>query len=150
MPRSPDLPLAHAYTQYLRIPLVDWPAISQGRKTEFRAAGRHAAPARKLKAPAPVVGYALQRFRADTESRLFVLEEVWTEPLMAISPESLSREGFRTIREFRVYWNKRHTKPGSGFKPFSTVNVYRLRPWREGDRDWLGARLIEHLYGDWL
>lgn len=147
MPRSPDLPLAHAYTQYLRIPLVDWPAISQGRKTELRAVGRYAAHASRLKAPAPIVGYVRQRFRADMESALFVLEAVWTEPLGSISAESLAREGFRDRREFRRYWNKRHRV---GFKPLSIVSVYRLRPWRPGDRDWLGSLLMEHLYGAWL
>lgn len=147
MPRSPDLPRAHAYTQFLRIPLVDWPAITQGRKTEFRAVGRHATHANRLKAPAPIVGYALQRFRADAQARLFVLEDAWTEPLGAISPASLGREGFRSLREFRVYWNKRHRV---GYKPLSTVSVYRLRPWEPADRDWLGFALLDHLYGEWL
>jgi hypothetical protein len=147
VPRSPDFPRAHAYTQYLRIPLVDWPAISQGHKTEFRAVGRDSTHANLLQAPAPIVGWTRQRFRSDVERALLVLEETWTEPLMAITPDSLAREGFRSHREFRRYWNRRHRV---GFKPLSTVNVYRLRPWREGDRDWLAALLMEHLYGEWL
>lgn len=147
MPRSPDFPRAHAYTQFLRIPLVDWPAVTQGRKTELRAVGRYATHSNRLKAPAPVVGYVRQRFRADMEAALLVLEETWTEPLGAITAESLAREGFRDRREFRRYWNLRHR---TGFKPLSIVNVYRLRPWREGDGEWLGGVLMDHLYGEWL
>lgn len=147
MPRSPDFEQAHVYRQFIRIPTVDWPAIAQGRKTEFRAVGRYATHSARLQAPAPVIGYMRQRFRSDVERALFVLEETWTEPLMAISPDSLAREGFRSYREFRHYWNRRHRV---GFKPLSTVNVYRLRPWREGDGDWLGALLMERLYGEWL
>lgn len=147
MPASPDLPLAHAYTQYVRIPVIDWPLVAQGHKTELRAAGRYAAPAHKLRAPAPIVAYARHRFRADMETALLVLEAVWTEPLGAIDDESLRREGFASRQEFRRYWRRRHR---AGYKPLSKVNVYQFRPWRDGDRELYADRLLAHLYGPWL
>jgi hypothetical protein len=132
---------------YLRIPRSDWPNVTQGRKTELRAAGRGGTLlAAKLHTPTPVVGYAVgvvgPRFK------LLVVEEAWTEPLGAISAESLEREGFRTRAEFRAYWRRRvHDR---NYKPLTTVQVYRLRPFVPEDRAALADRMFDHLYGEYL
>ena len=75
-----------------------------------------------------------------------MLEECWSEPLGAISGESLTREGFDSMADFRAYWRRRYRD----FKPLTTVQVFRLRPWREDDVDELARKLLGELYGTWL
>lgn len=134
-----------ARTTFLRVPLGDWPAVRIGAKTEFRASGRAVTQLWNVTCPMLVVGYVVRRARYD--SRLFVLEETHTEPLGAISPESLTREGFASMAEFRRYWIGR-TK--QRFKPLTSAQVYRLRPASREDVVTLGLKLIERLYQEHL
>lgn len=147
-PRNPELPRRTETTKLLRIPRADWALICTGAKTELRVSGRHAVMANTLKPPTPVVGYSILEYHEVPEAQLLVLQEAWSEPLGAISPESLLREGFASLGAFRRYWIDRHS--GQPFKPLSITQVYRLRPWRAGDTETMGVRLVERLYGRWL
>lgn len=134
-------------TVFLRVPARDWPAVKRAMKTEFRAGtGKSAVPQLwGIPTPVPVVAYAIRQGRHD--ARLMVLERMWQEPLGAISPESLAREGFQTLGEFRRYWMERERKR---FTPTRQVFAYQVRPWGHGDRGWAGEKLLEHLYGDFV
>lgn len=131
---------------YLRIPNVDWPGVSQGRKTELREyMVRGSLIARTLNVPTPVVGYVLRP--GGDRFKMLVVEEVSVEPVGAISPESLEREGFKSRAEFRSYWRKRYRR---AFQPEGMVQVYRLRPFEPADRAVLAERLFDHLYGEYV
>lgn len=134
-------------TVFLRVPSRDWPAVKRGIKTEFRAgAGKGAVPQLfGVPTPIPVVAYAIRQGRHD--ARLMMLEQLWQEPLGAIGSESLQREGFKSLAEFRSYWMERERKR---FTPTRNVFCYRVRPWHAGDVDHAGDRLLRHLYGDFL
>lgn len=134
-----------ASTPFLRIPRVDWPKVIAGEKTELRAAGRNALNADRLNPPIPVVGYTMWEHKPPT-SRLLVLEQAHTEPLGAISPEALAREGFATIKEFKHYWRLYRTR--EAYKPLTKVWVYRIRPFTPDDVDEFGRRLFDHIYGE--
>lgn len=136
-----------ARTVFLRVPFADWPAIKRGLKTEFRGSEQMASGLRYVNCPTPVVGYVKRRSVEKYESGLLVLEKFWREPLGAITEESIKREGFATLHEFRRYWKVRERK---GFEPLREVTVYRLRPWKDGDREEFGQVLLDRLYGQWL
>lgn len=136
-------------TTFLRVPTYDWPAVKRGIKTEFRSGwGKNKTPKLfQVKAPTPVVAYTVNG-RGEYDARLMVLEDIWLEPLGAISPESLEREGFRNLKEFRSYWLERE---GRRFTPTRQVFVYRVRPWVAGeDEHRMGQALLQRLYGDFL
>jgi hypothetical protein len=141
-------PPVRASRRFLRVPSVDWPAVTQGRKTEFRQQGRYRLLTTNLSCPTAVVGYLSGANGTPRRERLLVIEEAWQEPLGAISPESLAREGFASLAEFRGYWRGR-IQTGT-WKPLTTVQVYRVRPLAPADVDGLGRALFLHLYGDWL
>lgn len=134
-------------TTFLRVPVRDWPAVKRGYKTEFRAGtGKNAVPQLfGITTPIPVVAYAIRNGRHDAQ--LMVLEELWQEPLGAISPESLEREGFASLAEFRAYWTQREHKR---FTPTRMVFAYRVRQWAPWDAGDLAPRLLDHLYGEFL
>lgn len=88
--------------------------------------------------------YHVPRIR-EPESKLMVLERTWREPLGAISSESLEREGFESIAHFRRYWMGRQKQR---FRPLLEVQVYRVRPFTETDREALGLALLDKLYGE--
>lgn len=146
-PRA-ELPLRKASTLSLRVPRVDWAAISAGTKTQLRGVGRGMPRFLAITPPRPIVLYSFMRFRDTAEFRLHVLEDVFYERLGAITPEGLAAEGMADLKEFRRYWSDRHHQ--SGFKPLTRVTVYCLRPWRDGDRERMADILIDHLYGPWL
>lgn len=130
---------------YLRIPKVDWPSVTQGRKTELRANGR-GTPHTELRTPTPIVAYAVGV--AGPRFKLMVVEDVWEEPVGAISDESLAREGFKTRREFRAYWRKRnHTHE---WRPLTVTRVFRVRPFTSEDRAPLADALFDRLYGEYV
>lgn len=137
-------------TLFLRAPYVDWPALSQATKTEFRAPVRGMmAAADRYDAPTGVVLYAVSPASKARHEKLMVLSEHRTEPLMEISRNevSLLREGFSTYDEFRLYWRRRTRRP---YVPMAKVEVFTLRPLDERDQAWLGSRLFQRLYGDYL
>lgn len=137
-----------ASTLFLRIPLMDWPAITQGLKTELRMAGRGTPHVDRLRPPCPIVGYARGHHSPNLRTAMLVLEEAWSEPLGAISPESLRNEGFDSIREFRRYWRKRHRQ--TGYRALTRVSVFRLRAWRPDDEEEMGRVLLHRLYGEFI
>lgn len=135
-----------ASTRFLRVPLLDWPGVKVGRKTEFRrvASGR---TARFPYTPTPVVAYTI---RGETyDHKLMVLEAVRDDTLWAISedPEGLAREGFETYDEFRNYWKRRH----GSYLPLTMVKVYRVHQWNpRTDPMMRGEELVQRLYGEFL
>jgi hypothetical protein len=137
----------HTATTFLRVPYRDWPAVKRGYKTEFRAsAGKNAVPQLfSIATPTPVVAYSVHNGRHS--GQLMMLEALWQEPLGAISPESLEREGFANLNEFRKYWMEREHKR---FTPTRQVFAYRVRQWAPWDASNAGERLFEHLYGEWI
>lgn len=131
-------------TLYLRIPRRDWPYVLTGQKTELRSSGRYAITLVALKTPLPVVGYTMREHQ-EPAARLLLVEEAWTEPLGAIGPESLEREGFASMAEFRAYWRTYRTR--QAFKPLSKVIVCRFRLFRPADREPAALKLFDQLYG---
>jgi hypothetical protein len=137
-----NLPRVSARRYYIRVPALDWPKLISGHKTELRLTGRGVLVT-TLQPPSGMIGYL--RTPAGDRFRLFVCEDAWAEPLGAISDESLAREGFATRKEFRHYWRGRtHSHV---FKPLTTVQVVRLRPFGPGDRELLGNKLFDRLWG---
>lgn len=145
-----ELPTRTIKTQTLRIPRMDWAAVCTGAKTELRVSR---GSQKVLVPPQPLVGFSYLQFRESPQTRLLVCEDAWSEPLGAISADSLRAEGYDSIREFRRYWITRHgTKFGEtrGWRPFNRVQVYKLRPFTAEDRDRFAELLLERLYGRWL
>lgn len=134
---------AKASTVFLRIPSVDWIAITHGLKSEFRASPSAVTQALNLDPPTAVVAYR-KHPQYGYASKLMVLEETWQEPLAAITEESLKREGFPDLAHFRRYWIERERRR---FAPTRKVRVFRVRPWQETDRALFADRLFARLYG---
>jgi hypothetical protein len=140
--RRPDLPVVHEQTHLLRIPLTDWAAVTQGRKTEIRFGRPMLHPPHT---PSAAIGYAWSRFRAENFTAMLVIEDAWSEVLGSISPESLEREGFDSFVAFRTYWRER--VHGHTFLRDQVVTVLRLRPWRDGDRELVATAMFDRMYG---
>ena len=139
-------PQRQARTVFLRVPYQEWTLVKSGRKQEFRASPRACSQLWDVEPPTAVVAYAI--FPAQGYKRqLMVLDELWREPLGAISEESLAREGQPDIAHFRRYWMKREK---TKFKPTRMVTVYRVRPFGEGDVAHMADRLFQRLYGGFL
>lgn len=134
----------NASTIFLRVPREDWDAVATGYKTEFRWPGK-LAWVRRVKTPTPVLLYVSSE--GYEGSRLGVLEETWSMPLGMIEEESLAREGFETMAEFRRYWMRRTRKR---FRLLDTVQVFRVRLAVPDDYDYLGRILLSRLYGEYL
>ena len=134
-------------TRFLRAPYQDWAALSQGYKTEFRAAPMGVS-VRSLQTPTPVVLYAVSNAGVKKQ-KLMVLENHETQRLMDIAdqPNSLMREGFESYDHFRRYWRARTKRP---FRPLQKVEVFHLRPWLRDDPQRLGPALLQRLYGDFI
>lgn len=135
-------------TIFLRVPQADFGLVRAGRKTEFRVVGGDGQSPQlwAVEFPSPAVGYMFRR-GGGYKSTLLVIQAAWREPLGAISPESLEREGQPDIAHFRRYWMARnHTN----FKPTREVSVFRVRPWTEDDREMMARLLFHRLYGEFL
>jgi hypothetical protein len=136
-------------TVFLRVPWADWPAVRRGIKTEFRAASGAVSGLKFVEPPCPVVAYSWHPTHGH-EAELMVLEDRFQEPLAAISDESLEREGFSTLAEFRAYWCAREKRR---FTPTRMIVAYRVRPFvwdsdvRQPDDQFFAQRLFDHLYG---
>lgn len=144
-----------AFTQFLRVPFIDWPRVKIGEKTEFRTKPRESSRILRANTPTPVVAYAING-SGEYDRKLMVLEEHRYEPLFAISDDSeaIAREGFETYDHFRRYWRKRRK---GVYRPMERVHVWRVRrfhlgtdPFEADDESTLGVALFEHLYGDYL
>jgi hypothetical protein len=137
-------------TLFLRVPVAEWGPVKRGVKAEFRSAPGaqsqwlgNGAP----DPPMPVVAYSVDR-QGRYDAQLMVLLRMWREPLGAISPDSLTAEGCRSLGEFRRRWMLTNRKR---FTPTRIISVYVVRAWREGlDDRAMADRLLEHLYAEWL
>lgn len=136
-----------ASTVFLRVPTTDWVAITKGLKTEFRASPNAITQALALDPPTPVVAYRAPQGqpRDDRDRTLMVMTETWQEPLGAISPESLEREGHPDMAHFRRYWM---TRTRRRFRPLQKVRVFRVRPFEDEDWGLFSERLMTRLYGE--
>lgn len=137
-----------ASTVFLRIPASEWVPITRGTKTEFRASPNAVTQALNLEPPTPVVAYRVVPGRPPGQTHdavLMMLEETWQEPLLAISEESLRREGHASVAHFRRYWMQRTRRR---FAPTRMVRVFRVRPWSEADWQASAERLMNRLYGE--
>lgn len=135
-------------TAFLRVPAVDWIAVTRGAKREFRASPKAVSNLWSVDPPTPVVAYRVRGGPAGGhDAKLMVLEDKWLEPLGAISPESLKAEGFESVAEFRRYWMAREKRR---FMPTRMVTAYRVRPWTDGDRERFADMLLDRLYGEHL
>jgi hypothetical protein len=131
---------------FVRVPRAEWAAVTCGSKREFRAAcGKHSA-LWNVKVPTPAIAYTVSTL-GEYASMIMVLEDVWREPLGAISPISLAAEGFESISEFRRHWIEREHRP---FPPLRVTTVYRLRPWTAADDIEMADAVLRHLYGEHL
>lgn len=132
-----------AKTIFLRVPFVDWPMVTNGDKTEFRAGSGSVSGLKFVEPPLPVVAYTYHPVQG-YQAKLMILEERRQEPLAAITGESLEREGFESFEEFRSYWCARERRR---FTPTRQIVVYRVRLFEKGDEELFADRLFEHLYG---
>lgn len=137
-----------ASTLFLRVPVEDWPRVVIGEKTEFRTLPREGSVLHKAYLPTPVVAYCVRPVDQYV-NKLMVLLERRIEPVFAISddPAAIAREGFESYDEFRRYWRKRRK---GAYRPMERVQVWRVRPYTEGDMTILGAQMFRRLYGDFL
>lgn len=133
-------------TVFVRVPRAEWAAVTVGAKREFRAAcGKHSA-LWTVELPTPAIAYTVNSI-GDYASTIIVLEDVWREPLGAISPASLAAEGFETIGAFRRHWmNREHRR----FPPLRMTTVYRVRPWTSEDDVGMAEVVLRRLYGGFL
>lgn len=134
----------------LHVPRVDFNDIMVGAKREYRNYG--ARVFNGLTFPTPAIGYCQKTWwkpenkLEGIDTMLLVLEASWTEPLGAISAESLVGEGFpEDLTGFRRYFAGRY--PNGGYRPLANVIVYRVRPMEDEDRDAFAAVLFERMYG---
>lgn len=133
----------------LHVPRVDWTEIRVGQKREFRNYGSRIFNG--LEFPTPAIGYCAKPWwtpadRTDNiDTCLLTVEESWVEPLGAISPASLEREGFATISDFRRYFAERY--PAGGFRPLAKVVVYVVHPTTAEEAEEFGRDLWRKMYG---
>lgn len=132
-------------THFLRIPRSDWARVMAGEKREVRTAGQRPWIG-VLEPPTPVVAYSpTSGFGGRLLYDLLVCEAAWVEPLGSIGPDSLEREGFETLAEFRSYWRNRHHH--GRWNPLLQVGAFTVRPWRgPEDEELFGRLLLERLY----
>jgi hypothetical protein len=141
-PPPEPFPAYGSRTRFLPVFEEDWLAVTRGSKTEYRLPFflTH------LMCPSLAVAWR-RRPQGDPDRALVVIEEAWREPVGAISPESLAREGFPALDHFRRYWMRRS---GERFKPLSEVQVVRIRPFEPDDAATTGLQLVRNLYGPYL
>lgn len=126
------------------VDIMDWPKVSAGVKTEFR----HYLSRPLVVCPRPVILHSPHPHLAEMRSQVVILEENWREPIGAISPESLAREDFADLSEFRRYVTARW--PKLGFRTLKQVQVYRFRLLAADELDEWGRWALVRLYGEAL
>lgn len=142
--------MATLKTLFLRVPIGEWPQISQGYKTELRVPSMGAVRSSYF-TPTPVVLYAPVGFPAPRREKLAVLLEHRTERLLDVAenPESLMRENQPSYDHFRAYWRNRTHRP---YRPLQEVEVFRIGAWCDEpvEQRRLGLHLLRRLYGDFI
>jgi len=133
-------------TIFVRVPRAEWAAVTIGDKHEFRAASGKHSPLWNVATPTPAIAYTIDAFGRH-HSSILVLEDVWREPLGAISPASIAAEGFESIGEFRRHWMAREHRH---FPPLRMTTVYRVRPWALCDSRAMADILLHRLYGEFI
>lgn len=144
----------HVNTRSAYVDPIDWIAVISGEKTEWRLYG-NANFIEKMVFPSPIVVYSPSA--ADPMipyTALLTLEEMWREPIAAITDESLRREGFTAhddrrdnFADFRNYIAARY--PNGGFRPIANVVCRRVHPMTADERTEFMERHWHHLYGRW-
>lgn len=66
---------------------------------------------------------------------------------MAISEESLQREGHPSVAHFRRYMMRRE---GRLYRPMKITTAYRVRPWQPEDARPFADALLTRLFGEFL
>lgn len=142
---SPPRPKGSVRTLWVPCPSRDWPAVNTGHKTEFRHYRPVPLTVKQATLPTPVVLFTRKAtFGPPLRKALFVLEAAWSEPLGAISPESLANEGFETLRDFQRYWRDRHVN--GRFDRYKIVTANKVRPWRPEDEENFKAIIWNRLF----
>lgn len=121
--------------------------VKRGLKTEYRKRIKGGKALFLLPTPMPVILSPNQGH----DFVLAVLEETWREPLGAIGPESLQREGFTSFPEFRRYWVLQREFGKRRFISEDMAVVYRIRICRTDEEVTDAARvLLARLYGPFV
>lgn len=126
---------------YVWVPSEDLALLARGRKTEVRVQPRRGRPAALPPAPSPCCMWSTSRIGREDRFVLMLLERAWLEPLGSIGAESLRREGFNTLKEFRRYWIEQR---GRKWRPLDYVRCFRVRV--PEDAEELGLVLLDRLY----
>lgn len=131
-------------TQPIMVPRVDWSDVRAGVKTEFR---RYGAPQGGERfEERPVLLYTIHPATEQVDAFPAILVATWREPMGAITAESLRREGFADLGEFRRYIEQRY--PNGGFRPLAMARTYRVRPWKPTDTAAMAEWALRSLFGD--
>ena len=137
----------------IRVPRVEWANVSLGVKEMFRTyhPGGIASDYERRMLP---VGVELPRpvllashINGSVAAPAILLEHRH-EPLGTITENDLHAEGFEYLPAFRYYWKRRYQT--IGWRPWSMVNVFRVRPWVAKDDEWVSRWLVDQLYGEWM
>lgn len=132
-------------TLYAKVPGYMWIDVTRGIRTEYRIGTEAVKTLLGVETPTPVVVYKNNSLGYD--SAMMVLEAAWEEPLGAATEESLRRQGFDTMAQFRRNWVVQTRKL---FEPLSMVGCVRVSPWDPDALPQLGEGLIRYLYGEHL
>lgn len=126
------------------VPRVDWGAVRAGLKTEWR---RYGAPlGGDHYEERPILLYTIHPATEQVDAFPAILVATWREPMGTISPESLEREGFADLGEFRRYIEERY--PNGGFRPLAMARVYRVRLWTPDDTPAMAEWALRSLFGE--
>lgn len=130
------------------VPRVDWADVLAGVKTEFRHYGGTTIEYNRGSGwtlPEPVVLYCPNDLTEDVDTALGTLDAAWMEPMGAISAESLAREGFATLTDFRRYIGERY--PRAGFRPMARCRCFRVHPLTVEECAAFKDKLWDRMYG---
>jgi hypothetical protein len=126
----------------VHVPRVDWARVRIFEKRMWRTYSLRRV---ELTVPRPVLLYSEHPQTGQIDTVVACLTDTWQEPLAAISDEDLAEEGFASRGEFKRYFAERY--PQGGFRPLVLVQVYRVRPLTEADRqEWMSS-VWQRLYG---
>lgn len=130
---------------------VDWLDVISGRKTEYRLivpGGPGQPPLQPPKYPGPLIIYTEHAaIPGELETALVTIEGKWSEPVGAITEESLAREGFASMSDYRRYMAARY--PTLGYAPRMRCMVRRVHPMTDEERGEFQQWIWDKLFGRW-